>query len=71
LITTRNYFSKCDFLVDHVCSNDDNEMKLTEDDKNDWHSLQTLGTQFEDYTPMKVLSSFVKSTVLIRCWTKS
>jgi hypothetical protein len=52
-------------------SNDDNELKLTEDDKNDWHGSQTLGAQFEDYAPTKVLSSFVKSTVLIRCWTNS
>jgi len=39
LITIKNYFSKCGFVVDNVYSNDDNEMKLTDDDKNDWHSL--------------------------------
>ena len=63
LITIKNYFCKCGFPVDHVYSSDDNELKLTEDDKNDWHGFQTLGEQSEGYTPTKVLSRFVKSTV--------
>ena len=63
LITLKNHFSKCAFPVDHIYSNDGNELKFTEDDKNDLHGFQTLGAQFEDYTPTKVLSRFVKSTV--------
>jgi hypothetical protein len=27
------------FLIDHVSSNDDNAVKLTEVEENDWHSL--------------------------------
>jgi hypothetical protein len=33
LITMKNCFAKCGFLVGHVYSNDDNEVTLTEDDK--------------------------------------
>lgn len=42
LITIKNYFCKCGFPVDRVYSNDDNELKLTEDDKNDWHGFKIL-----------------------------
>jgi hypothetical protein len=37
------------FSTDHVKSNDDSAVKLTEDEEDDWHSLQCLGVQFEDY----------------------
>jgi hypothetical protein len=30
--------------------NDDTAVKLCEDEEDDWHSLQPLGVQFEDYT---------------------
>jgi hypothetical protein len=40
---------KCGILIDHVSSNDDSALKLTEDEKDDWHSLQPLGVQSEDY----------------------
>ena len=30
---------KFGFPVERVYSNDDNELKLTEDDKNDWHGF--------------------------------
>ena len=71
MIIIKNYFCKCGFPVDRVYSNDDNELKVTEDDKNDWHGFQNLGAQFEDCTPTKVLSSFEKSKVLIRRSTNS
>jgi hypothetical protein len=33
----------------HASSNHDSPVKLTEDDGDDWHSLQPLGVQSEDY----------------------
>jgi hypothetical protein len=39
---------KCGFSIDHVCNND-SAVKCTEDEEDDWHSLQPLGAQFEDY----------------------
>jgi hypothetical protein len=47
--TIKNCFVKCGFSNDHVSSNDDNAVKLTEDE-DDPHSLHLLGVQFEDYT---------------------
>jgi hypothetical protein len=34
--TTNNHFVKCSFLTDHVSSNDESEVKLSEDD---WQSV--------------------------------
>jgi hypothetical protein len=48
-IKIKNCFVKCGFLTDHVSSNDDSAVKLTEDEKDDWHSSQPLGVQSEDY----------------------
>jgi len=66
LIILNNYFSKCAFPVDHIYSNDEKELNLTENDKNALHGFQTLGTQFEDYKPIKVPLRFMKSIVLIK-----
>jgi hypothetical protein len=33
-----------------VSSNDDSAVKLSEDEDDNWRSLQPLGVQFEDYT---------------------
>jgi hypothetical protein len=46
----KNNFVKCDFSTDHASSNDDSAVKLSEDEEVDWHSLQPLGVQSEDYT---------------------
>jgi hypothetical protein len=46
----KNWFEKCDFSIDHVSSSDGSAVKLTEDEEDDWHSLQPVGVQFEDYT---------------------
>jgi hypothetical protein len=47
----KNRFAKCGFLVENVYNNDNSALKLTEDDEeNGWHSLQSLGMQFDDYT---------------------
>jgi hypothetical protein len=35
--------------VDCIYTSDDNTLKLTEDEENDWHSLHPLGVQFEGY----------------------
>jgi hypothetical protein len=48
--TINNCFVKCGFSVDHASSNDDSAVKLTEDEEDDWHSVQPRGVQFEDYT---------------------
>jgi hypothetical protein len=40
---------KCGFSNYYVSSNDDSAVKLSEDEKDDWHSLQPLGAQFKDY----------------------
>jgi hypothetical protein len=45
--TIKNYFVKCGFSND-VSINDD-IAKLTEDEEDDWHSLQSLRVQSEDY----------------------
>jgi hypothetical protein len=47
LTIIKNSFVKCGFSNDHISGNDDSAVKLKEDD---WHSLQPLGVQFEDYT---------------------
>jgi hypothetical protein len=39
---------KYDFSTDHVSSSD-NAVKLVEDGKDDWDSLQPLGVRSEDY----------------------
>jgi hypothetical protein len=44
----KDCFAKYGFPVDHVCSNDENALKLAEDRKMTY-SLQPLGVQFEDY----------------------
>jgi hypothetical protein len=44
--TIKNFFVKCGFSNDHFSSND-SVMKLNDDEKNDWHSLQV---QFENCT---------------------
>jgi len=47
LITSiiNNCSTKCGFLV----INDNNALKLTEDEENDWHSLQPLGVKSDGY----------------------
>jgi hypothetical protein len=46
--TIKNCFVQCGFCVDHVSSND-SAVKLCEGAENDWHSLQPLDMQSEDY----------------------
>jgi hypothetical protein len=46
----KNCFVKCGFSNDHVSSNDGSAVKLSEDEEDDWHSLQPLGVQFGSYT---------------------
>jgi hypothetical protein len=41
--------AQCGFQIDLVCGIDNSALKLTEDEENDWHSLQPLGLQNEDY----------------------
>jgi hypothetical protein len=48
--TIKNCFVKRGFSIDHVSSNDDSAVKLTEDEEDDWHSLHPPGVQSEDYT---------------------
>jgi hypothetical protein len=38
----KNCFVNCGFSIDHVSSNDDSAMKLSEDEEDDWHSLQPI-----------------------------
>jgi hypothetical protein len=45
-----NCFVTCGFSNDHVSSNDDSAVKLSEDEEYNWHSLHPLGAQCEDYT---------------------
>jgi hypothetical protein len=33
---------KCGFLTDYVSNNDDNAVKLTEDEEDDWHSWSAV-----------------------------
>jgi hypothetical protein len=44
----KNYFLKCGFSND-VNSNDDRVVKLSEDEDDNWRSLQHVGVQFENY----------------------
>jgi hypothetical protein len=46
--TIKNCFVKSGFSIDHVNSNDENAVKVTEDE-DDWHNLQPLGVLSEDY----------------------
>jgi hypothetical protein len=71
LTTIKNCFVKCGFLIDHVYSSNDRIMKLCENEEDDWHSLQPLGVQFEDYITCDVLSRFMKSKLLTMCWINS
>jgi hypothetical protein len=48
LTAIRNCFVRCGFSVDHASSSD-SAVKLCEDEEDDWHSLQPLGVQSEDY----------------------
>jgi hypothetical protein len=47
--TIKNCSLKCGFSV-AVSSNDDSASKLTEDEEDDWRSLQPRGVQSEDYS---------------------
>jgi hypothetical protein len=44
----KNCFVKYGFSTDHVGINDGSAGKFTEDEDDDWHSLQPLGVQCED-----------------------
>jgi hypothetical protein len=46
----KNCFVKCGFYIDHVGSIDNSAVKHSEDEEDDWHSLQPRGVQSEDYT---------------------
>jgi hypothetical protein len=46
--TIMNYFVKCGFTNYHISNNENNAVKVSEDEVDDWHSLQPLGLQFED-----------------------
>jgi hypothetical protein len=46
--TIKNCFVKCGFSIDHVSSNANSAVKLSEDEEDDWHSSQPPGVQFED-----------------------
>jgi hypothetical protein len=37
LTAIKNCFAQCGGLVDHVYDNDSSEVKLTENEENDWH----------------------------------
>jgi hypothetical protein len=39
---TKNCSVKYDLPGDHVYSTDDNELQITDNEKNDWHSFATL-----------------------------
>jgi hypothetical protein len=43
--TIKNFSVKCGFSNNHVSSNDDSAVKLSEDEQDDWHSSQPLGVQ--------------------------
>jgi hypothetical protein len=45
----KNCFVKYGFSNDHVSSNNDSALILNKDEEDDWHSLQSLGVQLEDY----------------------
>jgi hypothetical protein len=46
----KNYFVNYSFSNDHVSSNNDSALKLSEEEEDDWYCLQLLGAQSEDYT---------------------
>jgi hypothetical protein len=41
--TIKDRIVKCGFSTDHVSSSDESAVKLSEDEEDDWHSLQPLG----------------------------
>jgi hypothetical protein len=47
--TIKNCVVTCGFSIDLVSSTDDSAVKLCEDEEDDWHSVQSLGVQFEDH----------------------
>jgi hypothetical protein len=50
LTAIKKCIARYGFPVDHVSSTDGVTLKFTEDEENDWHSLQPSGVWFEDYT---------------------
>jgi hypothetical protein len=48
--TVKNFYVKCGFSNDHISSNDDSAVKLSEDEEDDWYCLHPHGVQFEDCT---------------------
>ena len=67
--TIKNCFAKCGFPADHVYRNDDNELKLTDGEENDRHSLKPLQVQSGESQHVTVQQTFVEFTVLIGSWT--
>jgi hypothetical protein len=61
LTTIKNSFAKCGFP----------KLKFTEDEENDWHSLQHLGVQFQAYMACDSALEVVGYTPSTRCWTSS
>jgi hypothetical protein len=56
------------WFLDHVSSNDDSTVNLSEVEEEDWHSLQSLGVQSDVTTQhVIVLSRSLESGVSTRC----
>jgi hypothetical protein len=47
LTTIKNCFVKYGFSIDHVSSNNNSAVKLSEDEEDDWDNLHSLGVQTE------------------------
>jgi hypothetical protein len=45
----KNCFVKCGFSVDHASNSDGSAVKLTEEEKHDWHILKDPGVHFEKH----------------------
>lgn len=62
-IMIKNCFVKCGFLINHVSKNDNGTVKLTEDEKDGWHSLHSPGVQSQTtYTCDRSVESRVSTT---------
>jgi hypothetical protein len=68
-LLSRTVLQRMVLQADHVYRNGNNELKLTDGEENDQHSLKPLQIQSGDSQHVTVQQRFLEFTVLIRYWT--
>ena len=71
LTAHNNCFAKCGLQLDHVCINDDNAKNLVTMNKMTGTVCNLFECSLRITLHVRVLSKYVESRALVRCWTSS